>query len=277
MRADIVRHLRCPICAGGLAIADHALRCPGGHSFDVARQGYVNLLTGPAPAEGDSSDMVAARAELLSAGHFDFISAAIAGAVPYREGFVVDVGAGTGHYLAELLERRPGLLGLALDAAKPAARRAARAHPRMAAAVCDAWRGLPVADTCADVVLDVFAPRNGAEFRRVLHPDGRLLVVTPRPDHLAELVEALGLIGVDPDKERRLDVSLGRWFRVRQSDEYARPLALAHAAVRRLVGMGPSARHLPATLLAERIAALPEPVSVTASVRLTVYAPGGAS
>jgi 23S rRNA (guanine745-N1)-methyltransferase len=52
--------------------------------------------------------------------------------------------------------------------------------------------GLPLADACADLMLDIFAPRNGAEFHRVLRPGGALLVVTPHPDHLAELVGPLG-------------------------------------------------------------------------------------
>src|SRR6202044_3128376 len=73
---------------------------------------------------------------------------------------------------------------------------------------------LPVADGAAAVVLDVFAPRNGAELRRVLHPAGRLLVVTPSPGHLAELAGPLGLLSVDPRKDERLAGTLGPYFRL---------------------------------------------------------------
>jgi len=269
VRADVVQHLRCPVCGTALKIADRSVRCAGRHSFDIARQGYVNLLTGPAPG-GDTPEMVEARAAVLDAGHLDLVTEAIAAHAP-GTGLAIDVGAGTGHHLAALLEPRPALLGLALDVSKAAARRAARAHPRLVAAVCDAWRGLPVADGCADLVLNVFAPRNGPEFRRVLRPDGRLIVVTPHPDHLGELVEALGLIGVDPDKDRRLDVALGRWFTTLDTTWYSRQLALAHRDVTRLVAMGPSAHHV--ERLPERVAALPEPVRVTTAVGVTVFTP----
>lgn len=281
MRNEFLAHLRCPLCGGVLVDTGPALRCPQGHSFDFARQGYVNLLTGRAAAPGDSAQMVAARADLLAAGHFDFITAALtteagrltagAGDEAYQGGLIVDVGAGTGHYLAAVLEALPGFVGLALDVAKPAVRRAARAHPRAAAAVCDVWRGLPLADASADLILDVFAPRNGAEFRRVLRGTGALLVVIPGPDHLGELIGPLRLLSVDPDKEHRLSGALDRWFRPEIEREYAETLALPHPDVARLVAMGPSAHHVDPAELARRIATLPEPVPVTASVRLCAF------
>jgi 23S rRNA (guanine745-N1)-methyltransferase len=156
--------------------------------------------------------------------------------------------------------------------AKAAARRAARAHPRAAAVVCDVWRGLPLADGCADLVLDVFAPRNGAEFARVLRPGGAVVVVTPRADHLAELVEPLGLIGVDPEKERRVSLTLEPWLRSENIREYATKLCLSREDALRLVSMGPSARHIAAPDLARRLAALTDPLIVTAAVRVARYA-----
>src|SRR3954447_12494628 len=127
MRPDLLPYLRCPVCAECLAAAGAALRCTRGHSFDVARQGYVNLLTGHATGGGDDAAMVAARADLLAAGHFDFLrdaviaAAATGGDDPYRGiDLVVEVGAGTGHYLAGLLDAQPGGLGLALDVSKAA-------------------------------------------------------------------------------------------------------------------------------------------------------------
>ncbi len=273
-----MHHLRCPLCAGPLAQVATALRCHHGHAFDLSRQGYVNLLTGHAPANADTAQMVTARAELLAAGHFEFLTSAIADtaaeSVPDDgDGLVVDVGAGTGHYLAAVLDRLPGHHGLALDIAKPAVRRAARAHGRADAAVCDAWRGLPLGDACADLVLDVFAPRNGAEFDRVLRRSGALLVVTPRSDHLAELVGSLGLIGVDPDKDRRVETALGQWFRLEQETEYGHQLDLGREDAARLVAMGPSAWHTEPARLAADLAALPTPLTVSASVSLRCYVP----
>ena len=276
MLADVVAHLRCPACGEPLAEAGGAaLRCGRGHSFDVARHGYVHLGVGRMPHFGDSAEMVAARADFLAAGHYAALSAAVATAarVAYPgRGMVVDVGAGTGHHLARVLDALPGAVGLAVDVSKPALRRAARAHPRADAVLCDAWRGLPLADRCAGLLLNVFAPRNGVEFRRVLRPDGALVVVTPNPDHLAELVDALPLLRVDPGKEERVAARLFGF--APSAEQVARlPLALRHAEVGTLVGMGPSAWHTEPDAMAAVIAELPDPVAVTLSVRVTTYRP----
>jgi 23S rRNA (guanine745-N1)-methyltransferase len=280
MLADVVRYLRCPVCGQPLSGAGtRSLACPNRHTFDVARQGYVHLAPGPVGLGGDTAEMVSARAEFLARGHYDFVSAALAHAAgdadPPAPGaqprLVVDVGAGTGRHLAAVLDARPDRVGLALDVSKPALRRAARAHPRAGAVLCDVWRGLPLADAGTDLLLDVFAPRNGAEFARVLRPEGRLLVVTPAAEHLRELVDALHLLRVDPVKEDRVAASLTPWFRRYRQEELVRTLELARPEVAALVGMGPSAWHADPVRLAAAIAELPEPVRVTASVRLARF------
>ncbi|MFC1414262.1 methyltransferase domain-containing protein [Streptacidiphilus sp. N1-12] len=276
MLQDIVEYLACPHCGLGLTTAQdgRALRCATRHSFDVARQGYASLLPGDAhTGTGDTAAMVAAREAFLGAGHYAPIVAALAAAAPAGAGAdcVVDLGAGTGHYLAAVLDALPKAHGIALDISKFALRRAARAHPRAGAVVCDAWRPLPLRDGAADLVLNVFAPRNGPEIRRVLRPGGTLLVVSPTPRHLAELVGDLGLLGVDDRKEQRLAATLGPYLESAGSSEHSFPMLLDHAAVRTVVGMGPSAWHTDPDALAERMAALPDPVPVTASVTLTAF------
>ena len=264
MLSDVLALLRCPHCTGPLTEGDAVLRCPQGHAFDVARQGYVSLLAGGAgTSTADSADMVRARAGFLGAGHYDALSDALAAAVV--RGPVVDVGAGTGHHLARVLQRVEGP-GLALDLSKHAARLAARAAPRIGAVVADAWRALPVADGVAGAVLSVFAPRHPAEAVRVLAPGGRLVVATPTPEHLAELVARLGLISVDPDKQERLRRQLAG-FRLVAQEHVHRRLTLSAADVRAAVAMGPSARHVD-------VGALPdEGAEVTLSVRVAAYEP----
>ncbi|RKF28088.1 putative RNA methyltransferase [Micromonospora globbae] len=284
MDARILDRLRCPVCGEPLAEAyagtARALRCPRRHSFDVARQGYVNLLAGRAPHPGDTAEMVAARADFLAAGHYDLISTALAEVAVAEVGpaagaypLVVDAGAGTGRHLAAVLAALPDAVGLALDVSKPALRRAARAHPRAAAALADTWQRLPLADGAATLLLNVFAPRNGAEFHRVLGSGGALLVVTPAEDHLAELVGSLGLLRVDPAKEDRVAGSLGGHFVRSTETVHRRELALTRPEVATLVGMGPSAWHTDPAGLAGRVTALAEPVRVTVAVRLAVWRP----
>ncbi|MEU8130260.1 putative RNA methyltransferase [Micromonospora sp. NPDC049049] len=301
MDSRILDRLRCPVCGEPLeqATDTKALRCPRRHSFDIARQGYVNLLTGRAPHVGDTPEMVAARADFQATGHYDVISAALAAAAmdavgrlgdtdaPQPESataevqppdfgaypLVVDAGAGTGRYLGAVLAALPDAVGLALDVSKPALRRAARAHPRAAAALADTWQRLPLADASTAVLLNVFAPRNGPEFHRVLDPAGTLLVVTPDTDHLAELVDTLDLLRVDPDKADRVAASLGGHFTLVSSAVHRAGLALTRPEVATVVGMGPSAWHTDAAALTTRLAALPEPVRVTVAVRLDVLRP----
>ncbi|MGC4865092.1 putative RNA methyltransferase [Micromonospora sp. DT53] len=333
MDARVLDGLRCPVCGEPLeqATDTRAVRCPRRHSFDVARQGYVNLLTGRAPHVGDTAEMVAARADFQAAGHYDVISAALVDAATEAVGrlggtaaphpgaapsilcsastdattsgqnrcaevgrakdtttavraepptpavraypLVVDAGAGTGRYLGAVLAALPDAVGLALDVSKPALRRAARAHPRAAAALADTWQRLPLADASTAVLLNVFAPRNGAEFHRVLDPAGTLLVVTPDTDHLAELVDALDLLRVDPDKADRVADSLGGHFTLVSSTVHRAELALTRPEVATVVGMGPSAWHTDPVALAARLAARPEPVRVTVAVRVDAYRP----
>ncbi|PYC77038.1 23S rRNA methyltransferase [Streptomyces tateyamensis] len=276
MLRDIERYLTCPHCALGLALdaAGRTLRCGGGHAFDVARQGYVSLLPGDAhTGTGDTAEMVAARADFLDAGHYEPIARALASTAAELEaaGLVVDLGAGTGYYLARVLEALPGAVGAALDISKFALRRAAKAHPRAGAVVCDAWRPLPLAGAAADLLLNVFAPRDGAEIHRVLRPGGHLLLVTPTTRHLAELVGALGLLAVDVDKDRRVAEKLSPHLEPVDQREVEFELRLDHRDAAAVVGMGPNAWHTAPDALAAALGALPEPVAVTGSVRVSVY------
>ncbi|QDL74314.1 23S rRNA methyltransferase [Streptomyces malaysiensis subsp. malaysiensis] len=281
MRKEAVRYLRCPHCSDAMAMTDGTLRCPLGHSFDVAKQGYVNLLPAAARFSADTAAMVAARADFLAAGHYAPIAEALAALARATAptptggdpGCVVDIGGGTGYHHARVMAEFPGHEGILLDISKFAARRAARAHPRISAVVADAWDGLPIADGAASVVLNVFAPRNPAELRRILRPEGVLLVVTPRPDHLRELVEALGLLRVDEQKDERLADRFSAYFTEVARERSRSTMALDHKAVPRLVGMGPNAWHQHGERLEERIASLPEPCEVTVSITLTAYRP----
>lgn len=283
MLEDIVDRLRCPICSRGLAMSGRALRCAAGHAFDVARQGYVNLLPGGArPARGDTAAMVRARQALLGAGLLaplaDLLAERVAGSGRAQDrgrsgGCVVDVGAGIGYYLTAVLERDVDSVGVALDLSKYAAARAARAHRRIGAVVGDAWRPLPLRDAVASHILNVCAPRDGAEFHRVLRPDGALLVVTPLPAHLGELVDELGLLSVDARKPHRVSGALEANFRSIDRTAYQTRLQLDREQVEAVAMMGPSAHHLDPDDLRRRVAALPEPVEVTVAFDVSTYVP----
>lgn len=184
---------------------------------------------------------------------------------------MVDVGCGTGYYLAGVLDQAPDARGLGLDTSVRALRATARVHERAAAATWDVFRPLPLADGAADVVLDVFAPRNPAEFHRVLRPDGRLVVLRPTGRHLLELRSQVpGMVAIDPSKECRLHKALNPFFEAVDTElvQYVTPLTRPEALD--LVGMTPSARHLNGTDLDDHSAV---PDQVTVSVLATAYRP----
>ena len=152
-----------------LAPAAGSLVCGNRHSFDLARDGYVNLLNGRRRsliAGGDSAEQLDHRAAFLEAGHFNPVASAIASQVAHAApGWrVLDAGCGTGHHLAGVAAAlRTPLVGLGVDIARTAAQRAARRWRELAFAVADVWTEWPVQDEAADLVLSIFAPKNFAE------------------------------------------------------------------------------------------------------------------
>jgi len=265
-----VGYLRCPICGEGLIVASGSVRCASGHSFDIARQGYVSFLTGDAGAStADTAEMVAARARFLGSGAYDAISDAVIAAAPADvAGLALEIGGGTGFYLDRLLRARPDLLGIDLDLSARALRVAARANPRLAAVAGDAWRPLPVQDAAVGVVLSIFSPRTASEIARVLDPAGVLIVVTPTTRHLAELVSALGLITVDERKTERLEHQFAG-FELLSLVRVEYGVELDPDRLRDVVLMGPSARHVDRARLDD----LPHETRVTVSVEIRSLSP----
>lgn len=287
MLPDGVNFLLCPVCRGSLSPSDGvpgrpgaALHCPDGHSFDAAKQGYFNLLAGKGTVfEADSAEMVAARFDFLEGGHYRPLAEAVAGATAAAltgpHPLVLDAGTGTGHYLRFLLDtvrgKNPAVAAAALDISKFALRRAARMNPEAVNLVSDVWQPLPVADSVVDVITVIFAPRNVAEFARVLRPGGLLVVVTPRPGHLAEIADRTGMLGIEPAKDERLAESMARHFDVQQARDLDLRLLLSATDVANLAYMGPAGHHLDRASLTGRLAGMATVTHVSARFRINVF------
>ncbi|MFC9332841.1 putative RNA methyltransferase [Arthrobacter sp. NPDC057009] len=286
--------LLCPVCRQDLQpVHDggtgrvRALACRERHSFDAARQGYFNLLVGKGTAfESDTAEMVAARTAFLDAGHYRPLADALAqAAAPALQGpapAVLDSGTGTGHYLRAILDyldgsgardSREGLAAVGLDISKFALRRAARLNPEAINLVGDVWQPLPLPDAAVDVVTVVFAPRNAAEFARVLKPAGRLIVVTPRAGHLGEVASQAGLLGIDPAKDERLAEALAGRFAPLSTRDIDVDLSLSPEDVANLALMGPAGHHTDRAALTEKLAGLPPVTRVSARFRISVFVP----
>jgi 23S rRNA (guanine745-N1)-methyltransferase len=250
--------LRCPVCRLDLlASTAGALVCSNRHSFDLARDGHVNLLDGrrrSLTARGDSAEQLGHRAAFLEAGHFNPVASAIAAHVAHAapvEGWrVLDAGGGTGHHLAGVSAALGApVIGLGFDIAKAAAERAARRWRELAFAVADVWAEWPVRDEAADLVLSIFAPKNFAEMSRVLRSGGWLALVYPGPNHLAELVGRFGLLQQHAGKSGRYAEATRRWVGPSTTVRLVRRVSLDRESVRHAVLMGPNARHIAVSAL----------------------------
>ena len=191
--------LICPVrdCGQPLERRERALACPRGHSFDLARGGYVNLLQPQdrrSKEPGDPREAVEARRRLLDAGYGGALLGAILEEIrslglPTGTA-VLDVGCGEGYYLGSLA-RELGFEAHGVDLSSAAIALAARRYPEGIWAVANADRSLPWATGAFDLVLSIDARLNPAEMRRVLKPGGRLLVAVPAADDLVELRAAV--------------------------------------------------------------------------------------
>lgn len=189
---------RCPVCGKALTREESRYACPGGHSFDRAREGYVNLL--PANRQhskmpGDDKVMTSARTRFLEGGWYAPLRnklCGLAGQALPSGGTLLDAGCGEGWYTAALAEvvAAKGGRTAGVDLSKPAVKKAARRCREAEIAVCSVYH-LPLADASVDLLVDCFSPLAAEEFYRVLSPGGKFLYVVPGPRHLWELKEIL--------------------------------------------------------------------------------------
>ena len=182
--------LLCPLCGNRLELDGRAWRCENRHSFDIARQGYVNLLAVQQKHSlnpGDTREQVASRRAFLDAGFYTPIADALCAAAKELgcSGPILDVGCGEGYYSARLAESMGAEL-TGLDISKEAVRYAAGKY-KNAQCLCGTAAKLPVPDGCAGLVMSLFALTVPGEFRRVLKRDGLFFQVLAAEDHLLGL------------------------------------------------------------------------------------------
>ncbi len=192
--------LHCPLCGAALERTERVYTCHGGHSFDIAKEGYTHLLPANqknSAAPGDDSGMASARRDFLSRGYYrPLLDALCALAVSHtgEKPAVLDAGCGEGYYTAGIYQvlrgagKRPRMAGT--DISKAAVRLAAKREKAVEFAVASSFR-LPLADGSVELLLNCFSPLCLPEFRRVLQPGGSFLYVVPSAMHLWELKEIL--------------------------------------------------------------------------------------
>ena len=192
--------LCCPLDQLALRQLGNALCCDGGHSFDIAKQGYVNLLSAQDKRShdpGDGKDMVAARREFLNNGHYQPIAehlAELVGSLCNDNSIIADAGCGEGYYLEHLRRKlksdhrcTPAMIGF--DISKWATKAATR---RMTATwLVASNRNIPLARNSVNCLLSLFGFPVYPSFAKILKPGGTLLMVDAGPQHLIELRETI--------------------------------------------------------------------------------------
>ena len=190
----------CPICGGPLDRGPSACSCPAGHSFDLAREGYVHLLPANrmhSKMPGDDKGMAAARAAFLSKDYYAPLRDALCSIALERTGpapRVLDTGCGEGDYTSgvyrALVRAGRSVTMAGTDISKAILRRAAKREKDVEFAVASSYH-LPVADGAGDLLVNCFSPLAIEEFRRVLSPGGAFVYVVPSEKHLWELKQIL--------------------------------------------------------------------------------------
>ena len=270
--------LICPVCADPLEESGQALKCPNGHSFDMAASGYCNLLTGSRNGKyiGDDRDMVAARRRFLETGAYaplrDSLCSLLLSLTEARTGLsLLDAGCGEGYYTraaaGALAEAGRLWQAVGTDISKAATRYAAGRDRSVRYVTANSYH-LPVADSSSDLILSLFAPAPAAEFRRILAPGGQVIRAVPGSDHLWELKQAV----YDEPYRNREEKHRLPGFAERERVRVEYPFSLDSSdSIRDLFAMTPYSRRTPRQGL-ERLEKL-ERLDVTFSFLLLVCEP----
>jgi len=192
----------CPKCKQPFAKLENcgsvSVKCPSGHCFDRAAAGYYNFLLGAGGGvHGDNAQMVRARRDFLSGGHYEPLARRVADLALMHtgaHGAVLDAGCGEGYYTSyienKLFSRDGDSRVFAFDVSKDAAKRAARLNPRLTVAVASSY-SMPIPDGCIDTAINLFSPMAKEEVLRVLKTGGRFIFVFPAEEHLFGLKAAI--------------------------------------------------------------------------------------
>ncbi|MFU0831890.1 MAG: Methyltranfer-dom domain-containing protein [Oscillospiraceae bacterium] len=191
----------CPVCGKPLLRKEKVFHCQNGHSYDIAKEGYVYLLPPNkkhSADPGDNRQMVAARRRFLENGYYEIFSnrlnTLLLNNLCTETPVILDAGCGEGYYTGRLRDfllkhgAKPEQYGF--DISKSAVRYAAKKYREISFAVGTLF-SIPAVSGTADAVTDVFAPIVPQEFFRVLRPSGLLILAVPSPRHLYSLKEVL--------------------------------------------------------------------------------------
>ncbi|ATD19762.1 putative RNA methyltransferase [Acinetobacter baumannii] len=235
------QNLMCPVCRQRLELVSKTWRCEQGHSYDIAKQGYVNLHVVQhkhSKNPGDTPESIDARRAFLQGGYYQPLQQAIVHLLKdLKAKMVLDIGCGEGYYTSAMQQIVEQCIGV--DIAKNAVQRAAKLNDKVTWVV-GTGATLPVIDQSMDVCTSLFSPIPQTEILRVLKDDGYLIVVTPATDHLYAMREAL-FEQVNPHTPQKFVEQLQDLFELKEQQVIEAPLVLDQQALKNLIAMTPYA------------------------------------
>lgn len=274
--------LKCPHDESSLQLSGHSLKCAAGHSFDIAKQGYVNLLPVQQKRSkhpGDNAAMVAARSRFLNLGYYEKIAehlSEITAALVNNSNCVIDAGCGEGYYLDYLQKslREHVQTFIGFDISKQAIISACKRNRDITWLVASN-KNPPLQPGCADLLLSLFGFPNPHTFSSLLKPGGYLITVDPGTNHLIELRNLLypeTNIKKRTNEESERHVSLTEYFERHDDQEMYYSVQLNQAALLDLAKMTP--HYYRANEQGRRRLLQCDELWVTVDVRYTIYRPG---
>lgn len=233
--------LMCPVCREALALEGKTWRCKSNHSYDIAKQGYVNLHVVQhkhSKNPGDTPESVQARRSFLSAGFYAPLQQAVVAKIrELRIENLLDIGCGEGYYTNAMESEAIQVVGV--DIAKTAVQVAAKLNQNVTWVV-GTGAVLPVLSETIDLCSSLFSPIPEAEILRVLKPSGYLMVVTPGPQHLYKMREAL-FEEVKAHEPHKFVAQLSEHFELIDESLIQAPLVLNQNDLKCLIAMTPYA------------------------------------
>lgn len=184
----------CPVCKEKLHKCEKSYKCENNHCFDIAKQGYINLLTGSKGGNhGDNKLMTLARRDFLNKGYYEEFLNGIVNTVKEfsnENDIVLDCGCGEGYYTSEIANRIQNIKVYGFDISKDEISYAAKRNKNIEYAVASSF-SIPVEDKSVDILLEIFSPHSEKEFSRILKPNGYMIMAIPLENHLYSLKSAI--------------------------------------------------------------------------------------
>ena len=178
-------NILCPVCKKILSKLDKTYKCENGHSFDIAKEGYINLYLHKSQKSGDNPDMIKARRDFLSKDYYKFLLDEVNKQLDINDS-IIDLACGEGYYTSRFISKDK----IGIDLSKSGLKIASK-NDKNTTYILSTIFDTPLEEKCADKIITIFAPIAKQEIVRLLKDEGLFILVKPNTDHLIELKQAI--------------------------------------------------------------------------------------